>query len=119
MGKVDELLPPQRNFTLTLAERVRALEGLPAHLYRMGQIERMTLTALDELRALVHAGADEPRLRRHAASKLPLARLNDLIDKHNRYYPIEANLPIDPETGGARDFVPLEPVTVDWLLAHL
>ncbi len=29
--------------------------------------------------------------------------LNELIDKHNRYYPIEANLPIDVRTGRLLD----------------
>jgi len=28
-----------------------------------------------------------------------LVLLNELIDKHNRYYPIEANLPFDMQTG--------------------
>ena len=32
-----------------------------------------------------------------------LARLNDLIGRHNRYYPIEANLPIDVRTGRLLD----------------
>jgi hypothetical protein len=32
-----------------------------------------------------------------------LDRLNDLISRHNRYYPIEAKLAIDPRTGELLD----------------
>jgi hypothetical protein len=46
--------------------------------------------------------------------------LNDLIDQHNDYYPIEANLPVNPRTG---DYVTLtgrsyrrEPLGPDWVL---
>jgi hypothetical protein len=46
--------------------------------------------------------------------------LNDLIDQHNRNYPIEANLAVDPRTG---DYVTLtgrpyerEPLSADWVL---
>jgi hypothetical protein len=104
-----------RNFTIPLAERVRAQEGLPAHIYRHGVIEQLIQRYLKELGAVRH---DREALERCAAA-LDLARLNDLIDKHNRYYPIEANLPIDPGSGGSLDFRPLDPVTLDWLLAHL
>ncbi len=85
---VPELLPPPMNFRLSLAERIRALEGLPAHLRRKREIEDLT------------------QLLRTRATSLPfeerqglLARVNELIDRHNRYYPIEANLAMDPRTG--------------------
>jgi hypothetical protein len=46
--------------------------------------------------------------------------LNRLIDRHNRYYPIESNLPMDPRTG---DFVLVggqpyrkKPLDAEWIL---
>ena len=46
--------------------------------------------------------------------------MNDLIDRHNRYYPIESRLPMDPRT---RDYVKIggrsyrrEPLDAAWIL---
>jgi hypothetical protein len=46
--------------------------------------------------------------------------VNDLIDRHNRWYPIEARLPMDPRT---RDYVKVggrsyrrEPLDAQWIL---
>jgi hypothetical protein len=48
--------------------------------------------------------------------------LNDLIRDHNRWYPIESNLPMDPRT---RDYVPIRGASYrrielgpDWVLEH-
>jgi hypothetical protein len=96
---------PNRNFTLTVEERLRAYaQGPPAWSRRRRRIEDLE----DELsrRAAV---APEEEL---AAG---LATLNDLIARHNRYYPVEANLPLDPRTGalldGGAPWRPLRPLT--------
>jgi hypothetical protein len=61
------------------------------------------------------------RWRRRAA-RWSLFGVNELIAKHNRYYPIEARLPMDPRTG---DFAlvhgrsyELEPLDTGWILAR-
>ena len=48
--------------------------------------------------------------------------VNALIERHNRYYPAEARLPMDPRTG---DFVlvngrpyRLRPLDAEWILAR-
>ena len=50
-----------------------------------------------------------------------LALLNDLIGRHNNYYPIEANLPVDVRTGRLLErgmpWRPLSSVTPQDLLA--
>jgi hypothetical protein len=74
------------NFRLTLAERIRALEGLPAHLRRKREIE--------DLVELLSTRRMKPGER-----MAMLARVNELIERHNRYYPIEANLAMDPRHG--------------------
>ena len=84
---------PNRNFTLTVEERLRAYaQGPPAWSRRRRSI--------DDLEAeLCRRAAVAPEDELVAG----LARLNDLIARHNRYYPIEANLPLDPRTGALLD----------------
>ena len=36
---------------------------------------------------------------RHVAESWSFDEVNDLIDRHNRWYPVEARLPMDPRTG--------------------
>ena len=57
---------------------------------------------------------------RHAAQRWSFHAVNALIDKHNRYYPIETRLPMDPRTG---DFAlvsgrhyQLTPLDAAWVL---
>jgi hypothetical protein len=62
----------------------------------------------------------KPEIRRRF--DIDLASLNDLVDRHNRFYPIERNLPSDPRTGAVVDhgraWRPLDRVTVDRLRAQ-
>ena len=97
---------PPRNFTIPLAERIRGLHGPPAYSVRLREIEdiearlekRLGELFAKALRAGVdRAGARADALRR--VSKKEHARLVDLVDRHNRYYPVEANLPMDPVRG--------------------
>jgi hypothetical protein len=46
--------------------------------------------------------ADDAEAWRRVAHRWDFGAVNDLIDRHNRYFPIEARLPMDPRT---RDFV--------------
>jgi len=84
---LDETAAPARNFTVTLEDRVRAAAGPPAYVRRLREIEDIEARLVRE----VLDGADPERL--------DLRRINDLIDRHNRYYPCEANLPMDPRSG--------------------
>lgn len=113
------------NFRLSLEERLRAVViGVPAYIRRRRLIEDLIAAAVRDVRAFRDAGADAAAMRAKLA-ELDLARINDLIDRHNRYYPVEANLPIDPVTGGLIDrvtrapFQPMEPVTAATILAQL
>jgi hypothetical protein len=90
---LDELLGPARNFGLSQAERVRALGGLPAHLRRLGRIEQLHDRA-KLIASRVRVGQERPE-----ALEALVQAVNVLIDAHNRYFPIEANLPIDPRSG--------------------
>lgn len=98
MGVAEETASPQRNFTLTLTERIRGLAGAPAYSLRLRSIED------DEQRfvAKVAAALRQPRAElERVLARIDLERLNRTIEKHNRYFPIEANLPLDVRTGQA------------------
>ena len=64
----------------------------------------------------------DPAAWRRRRRALELHEVNDLIERHNRWYPIEARLPMDPRS---RDFVKVggrdyrrEPLDADWVLEH-
>jgi hypothetical protein len=92
-----QTLAPARNFTLTSEDRVRALvAGPPACLRRLRAIEDLELSLARSLTEGSEKGCTDEF---PATAGAALARLNDLIARHNRFYPIEANLPIDLRTG--------------------
>jgi hypothetical protein len=81
--------------------------------------ERLRL-AWDELRQ----GEPDPNARacrwRQAAERWNFYAVNDLIEKHNRWYPVEAKLPMNPRTGdfvlvGGRSYR-VEPLDAEWVL---
>ena len=95
-ARTGDTASPARNFTLTVGDRLRAMaQGPPAYMRRRRRIEDLE----DRLVRLLAAAVDpsSPDVVN------TLAAVNDLIDRHNRYYPIEANLPIDPRTGKLLD----------------
>lgn len=109
LGGVSDFksVDPPRNFSISVQERVRALTiGVPAYAARKRHIEDLEDTLIGALVEL----HDELTLRRTApaivaerlltaARAADLAKINDLVAKHNRFYPIEANLAIEPATG--------------------
>lgn len=99
---------PVRNFTITAEERIRAITiGVPAFAARKRKIEDDEVRIVKELIELhddlVAKGRSAQQIElglTSAATALDLDKLNALVVKHNKYYPIEANLPIDRESGG-------------------
>ena len=88
---VDTVAPP-RNFTLSLEDRLRAYaQGVPSYIRRRRRIEDLEAKLIEKLAAAPEAAATGEVVA-------DLALLNDLIDRHNRYYPIEAQLAIDVQT---------------------
>lgn len=124
----DSVDPP-RNFTLTTEERVRAMTiGVPAYAARKRKLEDREaemIAALVELHDTLTGKRVPPEDVRRAvearAREFNLAKLNAIVDAHNRYYPIEANLRIDPRTGGylifGHPWSPEPPWSVERLLA--
>jgi hypothetical protein len=106
-----------------------ASRGPLPYMVRLHEIERrladLEERCREEWRALAASEPDPVAFARSwsaYAASLELAELNDLIDRHNRWYPIEAQLPMDPTTG---DFVLVNGrdyrrprIDVRWLLAR-
>lgn len=100
---------PVRNFTLNVDERIRALTiGVPAWAARKRWIEDEEARLVKELvelhdrllkKARAEARASDPDAVivavRAAAAALDLGKLNKRVAEHNRYYPVEANLPMN------------------------
>jgi hypothetical protein len=128
-GRTVETLDPARNFTLTTEDRVRAVaSGPPAYMRRRRAIEDLeegiVRVLVDRCVEAVARGAGHGDLAAHAQANAPmraLERLNDLIERHNRYYPIEANLPLHPRTGELMDrtgepWRPMKPRSIEELV---
>jgi hypothetical protein len=98
-----------------------SLGGPLPYMTRLREIARLTAeheTALAEARELV---GDESSWRR-LASTWDFGEVNDLIERHNRWYPVEARLPMDPRTG---DYALVngepytkQPLDATWVLAQ-
>lgn len=108
---------PARNFTISFEDRVRAYGEAPAYSRRLRGIEDTVERTLDDLLvALDESMAAAQRV----LGRVDLAKLNRAIAEHNRNFPMEANLPIDVETGRPRLrdglFEPMEPWTEERFL---
>ena len=117
-----------RNFRAAVDRYVVSLGGPAAYMRRLRAIELETDEHETRLREAWCALADEcagdpARFGRHwrrTAERWIFNAVNELIDRHNRWYPTEARLPMDVRSG---DFVLVngEPyrrrlLDVDWIL---
>jgi hypothetical protein len=116
-----------RNFRPAAEGYLAALGGPLPYMVRLREIDERT--AAHE-RALAGAWndlateVDEPHAFaerwREIATRWPFDEVNDLIDRHNRWYPVESRLPMDPKRGDyalvlGRDYR-LRPLDAAWVL---
>ena len=104
-----------------------ATRGPLPYMLRLREIERETEEHEVRLRAEWHALAvecpSESEFERRwaaAAKAASFDEVNDLIDRHNRWYPAESRLPMDPRRGdyalvNGRDYS-LDPLDAEWVL---
>lgn len=118
-----------RNFRPDASSAVRALEGPTIWMRRLRAIEdeldrheAELGEAWRELAAAAPDPAEFARRWRELARTWSFARVNELIERHNRNFPAESQLPMDPRT---RDFVKVngrsyerEPLDERWILAR-
>ena len=116
-----------RNFRPGADSAIRALGGPTVWMRRLRTIEEEIdrhEAALREQWLELAAAADDAetfaRDWRETARRWSFAQVNELIARHNRNFPVEARLPMDPRT---RDFVKIngrsyerEPLGERWIL---
>jgi hypothetical protein len=116
-----------RNFRPDPESGVRALGGPTAWMRRLRAIEdavEQHERQLGEARRRLAEELEEPgefaAAWRELAGNWSFARVNELIERHNRNFPAEARLAMDPRT---RDFVRIngrpylrEPLDAQWIL---
>jgi hypothetical protein len=96
---------------------IASLGGPLPYMRRLHQIEEL----IDEhLERLEEAYAERGTDWRRVAERWNFTEVNDLIERHNRWYPLEARLAMDPRS---RDFVRVggrpyrrEPLDAAWVL---
>lgn len=86
-----------RNFTVDAGSHLASLGGPLPYMIRLREIERLIGAHLHAL-AERHATVERERWPA-VAERWSFHEVNDLIDRHNRWYPLEARLPMDPRTG--------------------
>jgi len=119
-----------RNFRPDASAQLTALGGPVAWMRRLRAIEaevelheQQLAEARAELAAEYGAGSDEfARRWRALAETWDFSEVNELIERHNRQYPAESRLPMNPRTG---DFVLIngrpytrEPLDAAWILSR-
>jgi len=119
-----------RNFRPEATAQLAALGGPLAWMRRLRAIEdaiKLHGTQLAEARESLRAecGGDVKRFEREwrqCAERWNFDDVNDLIERHNRHYPAESRLPMNPRTG---DFVLVngrpysrEPLDAAWVLSR-
>ena len=88
-----------RNFTSDAGSYLASLGGPRPYMARLREIDRQTAEHERALAAAyAEAGGDAAGWTALASAR-DFSEVNDLIDRHNRWYPVESRLPLDPRTG--------------------
>jgi len=117
-----------RNFRPTADGYLASLGGPLPYMVRLREIEALTVAHEQSLAAARNLLASEGPPERFAEAWKELVtawsfdEVNELIERHNRWYPVEARLPMDPRR---RDYVlvngrdyRLAPLDAEWALGR-
>ena len=106
-----------RNFRPEADSYIASLGGPLPYMQRLRQIEELTRHHEERIAEAYAARGDDWR---EVAARWDFGDVNDLIERHNRWFPAEARLPMDPRS---RDFVKVggrpyrrEPLDAAWVL---
>jgi hypothetical protein len=117
-----------RNFRLDAEGYLASLGGPLPYMVRLREIEAMTAAheqALAEARDQIAADVSPDRFAeawRELVARWSFDEVNDLIARHNRWFPVESRLPMDPKR---RDYALVngrdyrrQPLDASWALAR-
>jgi hypothetical protein len=89
---------------------------------RLREIDDATEAHLAKLEEAYGENGESSRAWRDLADRWDFTDVNELIERHNRWYPVEARLAMDPRS---RDFVKVggqdyrrEPLNAAWILRY-
>jgi hypothetical protein len=110
-----------RNFRPSADAQLAALGGPLAWMRRLRAIE-LAIESHELQLAEAYELRESPEAWCRLAEAWDFSEVNDLIERHNRYYPAESRLPMNPRTG---DFVRVngkpytrEPLDAAWILSR-
>ena len=110
-----------RNFRPDADAQIAALGGPLAWMRRLRAIEA-EIERHEQQLAEAYELSESPEEWRRVAESWDFSEVNELIERHNRHYPAESRLPMNPRTG---DFVLVngrpytrEPLDADWILSR-
>jgi hypothetical protein len=111
-----------RNFTQEAHSYLTSLGGPLPYMRRLNEIERLTEEHLAALTEAYERFGSDPDTWHRLVERWDFTDVNDLIERHNRWFPTEARLRMDPKT---RDYVRIggrpytrEPLDAAWILAR-
>ena len=109
-----------RNFRAEPDSYLASLGGPLPYMRRLRQIEEEVEQHLVRLAEAYGEHRHDPAAWRRIAVQWDFGAVNELIARHNRWYPVESRLPMDPRT---RDFVEVggrpyrrAPLDAAWIL---
>lgn len=109
-----------RRFRAEADRYLASLGGPLPYMQRLRQIDDEIEAHTARLTERYEAHAGDPHGWIRFAARWDFGSVNDLIERHNRWYPVEARLAMDPRT---RDYVQVggrpyrrEPLGADWIL---
>jgi hypothetical protein len=119
-----------RNFRTSAEAYLAATGGPLPYMLRLHEIELQVAEHEVALELAWREAADESegdaaafaRRWRATAESWSFGEVNDLVERHNRWYPVESRLPMDPARGdfalvNGRDYR-LSPLDAEWVLAR-
>jgi hypothetical protein len=111
-----------RNFRADAGSYLASLGGPLPYMIRLREIAARVERHERELAELYAELGDDASAWRREAERYDFTELNALIEQHNRWYPVEARLPMDPRTG---DYVLVNgeryskrPLDAEWVLSR-
>jgi hypothetical protein len=88
-----------RNFRPDASNYLASLGGPPPYMARLREIAALTAEHEAALAEEYERRRNDPAAWKELAAAWDFGEVNDLIDRHNRWYPAERRLPMDPGTG--------------------